>query len=94
MSDWFTQEHTSLQSGKPFLILFITAVDNLQDETTKCKLGLIKRETEFPGAAKPKMVVPRWGKRPLPPPTATESLPHIETESVNILILKKNLEAA
>lgn len=74
MSDRFTQEHRSLQNGKTFPILFITVLDNLQDEAAKCKLRLTKRETEFPGARKPKKVVLRCGRSFLPSSTAAGPL--------------------
>lgn len=60
--------------------LFITAVGKLQDETTKCNLGLVRRKTEFPGGTKPKKVVLRWGRSSLPSSAASRSSPILKRE--------------
>ena len=64
-------------NGKTLIVLFITSSDNWQNEITKCKLRLIKKEA---GAIKPKKVLLTQGRRLLPSLAETDSPPHLKQE--------------
>lgn len=82
MSDQSSQGHRSLR--RTFLILFTIALDNLQDEITKCKFRLITRETESSDG------MPKMGKEFPAFFSLTGSLAHIGAGSIENSTLKKN----